>query len=76
MSKGNLHVFPKGDFDNFSACRLIDLLDEQYKGEGNVFINTHKLCNICPFGCSSFKNRLNNSHLPTDRLFFQRRKWF
>jgi hypothetical protein len=51
LSKGNLHVSPEGDFDNFSAYALVHLLHEQYEGKGKVFINTQKLCKICPHGC-------------------------
>jgi hypothetical protein len=71
LSKGNLHVIPEGDFDNFSAYELVHLLHEQYEGKGKVFINTQKLCKICPFGCKLFKSRLDKNRLPVHRLFFK-----
>jgi len=70
-SKGNLHVNPKGDFDGSSACKLLNLLHEQYDGNGCVFIETDDLRDVCPFGCSVFQCRLNRNLVPAERLFFK-----
>jgi hypothetical protein len=70
-NNGNLHVTPKGDFDGSSACELINLLHEQYNGNGCVFIETDDLRDVCPFGCSVFQCRLNQRRVPADRLFFK-----
>lgn len=75
-SNGNLHVHPTGNFDGSSAWELINLLHEQYTGKGQVFVDTHGLREICPFGCSTFQCRLNQSRLPADRLFFKGEKGY
>lgn len=69
-SNGDLHVSPRGDFDGSSAWELINLLHAQYTGKGQVFVETHGLREICPFGCSTFQSQLNQSWLPADRLLF------
>lgn len=75
-SKGDLHVHPRGDFDGSSAWELINLLREKYNGKGRVFIDTHNLRKICPFGCSTFQGRLNLSRVPANKLFFKGGKGF
>jgi hypothetical protein len=70
-SNGNLHVLPQGDFDGTSAWELLNFLHSQYTGEGNVFVDTSRLRLIHPFGCSTFKCRLNRNRLPAHRLFFK-----
>lgn len=71
---GNLHVRPKGDFDGSSACELINLLDEHHDTKGRVVIDTCQLCQIHPFGCSTFLNRLNDCRLPLNRMVFKGEK--
>lgn len=75
-SNGNLHIQPSGDFDGASAWELLNLLHDQYRGQGNVFIDTSRLRQIHPFGCSTFKCRLNRKQLPADRLYFKGKKGF
>lgn len=70
-SNGNLHVKPRGDFDGNSAWELVNLLHDQYDGQGRIFIDTHNLREICPFGCNTFQCRLNLNRIPPDRLFFK-----
>jgi hypothetical protein len=70
-TKGNLFVNPRGDFDGSSACELVNLLHEQYDGNGCVFIETDDLRDVCPFGCSVFQCRLNQHRMPADRLVFK-----
>ena len=75
-SNGNLHVSPSGDFDGNSAWELVNLLHEQYNGTGQVFIDTKNLCEICPFGCTTFQCRLNQTRIPMDQLFFSGTKGY
>jgi|WetSurMetagenome_2_1015567.scaffolds.fasta_scaffold118925_4 hypothetical protein len=70
-SNGNLHITPKGDFDGSSACELVNLLHDQYDGNGCVVIETDDLRDVCPFGCNTFQCKLNRNILPADRLFFK-----
>jgi hypothetical protein len=73
-SNGNLHVHPSGDFDGSSAWELVNLLHEQYDGQGQVYIDTGSLKELCPFGCSTFQYRLNRQQLPFERLYFKGEK--
>lgn len=73
---GNLHVTPRGDFDGSSAWELVNLLNDQYDGEGRVVIDTHNLRELCPFGCSTFQCRLNQSRLPSSQLSFKGEKGY
>ena len=75
-NNGNLHVTPRGDFNDASAKELINLLIEQYEGAGRIFINTQNLCKVCPFGCSTFKCRFIQSRVPAGQLFFKDEKGF
>ena len=70
----NLHVQPLGDFDGNSAWELINFLQEQYNGEGQVFIDTLKLREMCPFGCSIFQCRFKYSQVPANRLVINGKK--
>jgi len=75
-SNGNLHIQPKGDFDGSSAWELINLIHDQYDGKGRVFIDTRNLGVIYPFGCNTFRCRLNLRAMPADRLCFKGEKGF
>ncbi len=70
-SNGHLHVIPRGNFDGSSAWELVNLLHEQYDGNGDVVIDTQHLEEISPFGCSTFQCRLNRNTVPAERLVFQ-----
>jgi hypothetical protein len=65
---GTLYVAPKGDFDGSSAWELVNLIQDQYDGAGRVVIDTQRLGNLCPFGCSTFKCRIRSGRLPVSRL--------
>jgi hypothetical protein len=65
---GTLYVEPKGDFDGSSAWELANLIQDQYDGAGRVVIDTHRLRNLCPFGCSTFKCRIRIGLVPVERL--------
>lgn len=73
-SNGNLHIRPEGDFDGSTACELIDFIHREYKGKGDVYIDTHALKKIYDFGCEVFCCRLKHFLLPKSRLFFEGEK--
>ncbi|WP_394708022.1 hypothetical protein [uncultured Desulfosarcina sp.] len=75
-SNGDLHISTSGDFDGSSAWELVNLLDDKYDGKGRVVIDTHNLREMCPFGCSTFRCRLNQSRLPSNRLSFKGAKGY
>ena len=69
-----LHIRPLGDFDGNSAWELINFLQEQYNGEGQVFIDTYELRDMCPFGCNIFQCRFKHSQVPANRLVISGKK--
>ena len=72
----NLHIRPLGDFDGNSAWELINLLQQHYDGKGRVFIDTHKLREMCPFGCSIFQCRFKYCRVPASCLVLNGKKGF
>ncbi len=75
-SNGNLHVRLKGYFDGNSACQLAERIHSGYDGSGLVFIDTHSLCDLCEFGCSTFRSVLDRKKVPADSLVFKGKKGF
>jgi hypothetical protein len=73
---GNLHVQPQGDFDGASAWEMLNLLHDQYRGQGSVIIDTSGLHQIHPFGRKTFHCNLNRRKLPINRLCFTGDKGF
>jgi hypothetical protein len=67
---GDLYISPRGDFDGNAARKLVNLLDEQYDGKGQVFIETRNLRKIHPYGCITFRSCLGHITLPARRLSF------
>jgi hypothetical protein len=70
LVNNNLHIRLKGDLDGSTAMQLVDALNVKYSGAGRVYIDTHELGSILPFGVKIFHNQLNPGRLPLDRLFF------
>ena len=70
----DLHIRPVGDFNGSSALELLNLLHDQYDGKGRVFIDTARLCEVCPFGTKTFQCRLDRCRIPVHRLCFQGEK--
>lgn len=68
---GNLYIAPKGDFDGSSAWELANLIQDHYDGSGQVVIDTQRLRNLCPFGCSTFKCRMRIGRVPANRLLIK-----
>jgi hypothetical protein len=72
---GSLYVIPSGDFDGNSAWELLNLIEEQFTGSGNVIIETERLQRLYPFGCQLFRSRFGLAcRLPAKRLFLKGRK--
>ena len=55
----NLHLRLEGDFDGSSAHQLLQMLGENGKGAGKIFIHTNGLKQIHPFGAAVFQKNLN-----------------
>lgn len=73
-SNGNLHLRPRGDLDGSSAWELIRLIHKKYDGTGRIFIDTHDLGRVYPFGCDIFKWRLTMGNIRPQSLFFKGKK--
>ncbi len=73
---GNLHVHTGGVFDGNSAWELINLLVDKDTGSGRIFIDTRALEDICPFGCHTFKTRMDFRAVLPSRLYFKGAKGF
>jgi len=67
----SLRIQPEGDFDGASAWELVNLLHDRYKGQSAVVIDTSRLRQVHPFGCATFKCRLDLSRVPAERLCFE-----
>ena len=55
----NLHLKLTGDFDDSSACQLINSLKTRMHGVSRVFIHTGSLKDVYPFGRDVFQNNLD-----------------
>jgi hypothetical protein len=75
-SHGNLHIRTEGVFDGNSAWELINLITDKNNGTGRIFIDTHHLGELCPFGCHTFKTRMDLRVVPPSRLYFKGPKGF
>jgi hypothetical protein len=75
-SCGNLHVYPKGDFDGGSAWELVNLIHQQYSGQGRVFVNTDQIGRIHWFGRDILRNRLDKKQVPMHQVYFKGQKGF
>jgi hypothetical protein len=67
---GNPLVQPAGDLDGSTASELLNFLHDHYSGEDRVVIETGRLRRLRPFGCATFKCRLNEGRLPAHQLYF------
>ncbi len=70
-SVGNLHVYPKGILDGSSACQIINVIREKYKGKGRVFINTDQIKEALPFGTTTLGFQMGEITIPRDRIYFK-----
>ncbi|PIE68771.1 MAG: peptidylprolyl isomerase [Deltaproteobacteria bacterium] len=75
-SHGNLHIRSEGVFDGHSAWELINLITNAAKDSGRIFIDTNRLEEVCPFGCHTFKTRMDFGIIPSSRLYFKGPKGF
>jgi hypothetical protein len=54
----SIHLKLTGDFDGSSAHELINTIADYGKGLYEIFINTHHLKSIHPYGIEVFQKRL------------------
>jgi len=57
-TSNSLHLKLSGDFDGSSAYELINTIADYSKGFYEIFINTHDLKSIHPYGIEVFQKRL------------------
>ncbi len=75
-STGNLHIYPKGEFNGMCAWELIKTIKRRYNGTGRVFVSTAGLARVLPIGIRLFKEHMTPKILPLDRLYIKGEKGF
>jgi hypothetical protein len=66
----SLHIKLYGDFDGDSACQLINTIKDKWKEFLNVFIDTHDLDKVYPFGLSVFEKKVKTIFRNQNTLIF------
>lgn len=66
----DVYIAIAGDFDGASAWKLVNAINDNYSGDGIVYINTSKTGKILPFALSVFKGQLPYLSVPENALFF------
>ncbi len=67
---GNLHIKLNGDFDQPTAVHLEKTIRHNYRGSGNVFINTTSMGNIHQAGRHYLMHQTDRCGLPKQTLYF------
>ena len=67
---GNLFIKFAGSLNSGAAEKLLEVMASEYKGQGNVFVNTEKTACIHNCGQQAFLNGLNDTKVPLTNLFF------
>jgi hypothetical protein len=66
---GNLHVKICGDFDAAAAHTATSLINDQYPGCGNVFVNTEKMGAVLEGGAKAFRDNMSDGAVHLGKLF-------
>ena len=66
---GNLHVKIVGDFDDVAAQGAALAIDHEYRGLGNVFVNTQQVKSVLPSSAASFKESMATAKVDAANLF-------
>lgn len=67
---GNLFIKFFGSLNSYAAEKLLEVMESEYNGEGNVFVNTEKVDCIHNCGQQTFLSGLNDTNVPVTNLFF------
>lgn len=73
-SRGNLHLYLKGDFDGICAWELMKTIKRQYNGTGRVFVSTDNIGEVLQRGVQLFKEHMGPKIMPVDKLFLKGEK--
>ena len=66
---GNLHVDMLGHFTPEAAGKLTSTIAEEYRGKGNIFINTSKIMSFTEDSKDAFANYLSLYGIPYKNLY-------
>jgi hypothetical protein len=66
---GNLHIKIFGDFDLMAAQTATSLINDQYPGCGNVFVNTEKMGAVLEAGARAFRHTMSDCAVHLSKLF-------
>ena len=67
---GNLFIKFYGSLNSGAAKKLLEVMETEYRGRGNVFVNTEKVEKIHNCGQQAFLTGLNDTRVPVNNLFF------
>ena len=72
----HLHLRLRGTLDGSSAWEVLNLIQAQYRGQGNVFIDARELTEILPFGARILQGRLAELSVPLKHIIFKGEKGY
>jgi len=70
QTESSLHLKLLGDFDNTSACELMEFLKKHCADSHRTFIHTDGLNQVNPMAGTSLQAQLHVSRIQTDHLAF------
>lgn len=66
---GNLHIKIFGDFDSLAAHTATTVINDEYQGSGNVFVNTQKMGAVLENGAMVFRHNMIDCTVQRSKLF-------
>ncbi len=74
--KGNLHVYLDEVFTSDTARALVAAMQEQYRGQGNIFVHALDVAEVGPTAQEVFTSLFARSGLPEANVYFKGEKGF
>lgn len=74
VRNGNLHIRLDGSFTIDTAAELATVMQNNYRGDGNIFIHTNRITEVHPASKVTFNNLLEDSPLPKSKIYMTGRK--
>ncbi len=74
--KGNLHVYLDDVFTGDIARSLVSVMQEHYRGQGNIFIHALDIITVSPDAQKVFSTLFAASGLPAAKVYFKGEKGF
>ncbi len=74
--KGNLHVYLDEVFTQDTARALVAAMQEQYRGQGNIFVHALDVTMVSPDAQEVFSALFVASGVPAEKVYFKGEKGF